>query len=125
LALASGYCDRLQDLIHLGDIDAADSDIEAHARLSNELRLGMQQVHTVALYSMRSLINGHFAESEMYAHEWLELARRIGWKEAEHIHFLMLLALRREQGRDLQHWPGHTGVGAGSDLMEVASALLD
>ncbi|MBI4571549.1 MAG: hypothetical protein HY723_06325, partial [Chloroflexi bacterium] len=120
LALASGHCDRLCDFIHLGDMAAAEADIEAHARLSLELRQGGQQCHTLGLYAMRSTIAGRFAEAEALAAQALDLARRMEHPAAEGLYFLQMLVLRREQGRlsDLPERP------AGSDPLLLAARAL-
>ncbi|MEX0749171.1 MAG: hypothetical protein WD359_00045, partial [Dehalococcoidia bacterium] len=47
MALVSGHCNLQGDLIHLGEMKAADVHIAAHARLSEELRQGAQQGHTL------------------------------------------------------------------------------
>jgi class 3 adenylate cyclase/tetratricopeptide (TPR) repeat protein len=126
LALASGHCDRLQDLIHLGDMAAAEADIEAHARLSLELRQGGQQCHTLWLYAMRSTIAGRFAEAEALVAQALDLGRRMEWPEAEEVYFLQMLVLRREQGRlsDLPGRPAGPDEASPGPLLLAARALL-
>ena len=126
LALASGHCDRLQDLIHLGDIVAAEPDIDAHARLSLELRQGGQQCHTLGLETMRSTIAGRFAEAETLAAEVLALGRRIEHPQAEGVYFLQMLVLRREQGRLSERPEAFAGPDEASPppLLVAARALL-
>lgn len=119
LALGSGHCDRLQDFIHLGDMASAEPDIEAHARLSLELRQGGQQCHTLSLYAMQATIAGRFAEAEALAAQALDLNRRMERPYADDVYFLQMLVLRREQGR-LSDLPERS---AGSDE-ELPGPLL-
>ncbi len=89
---------RRANLLELGDITAVDVEIEAHARLAEELRQAYYLWWAAFPRAMRSLLAGRFEEGERLAREALAIGRRAR-NYADQFYHLQLFGLRREQGQ--------------------------
>ena len=91
----------LQHIIcmNLGDIGGAEAIAVQHRALAEELKQRSQQWYSTVMRALFPLVRGEFAEAERLAEEALEIGRRAqGW-DAAFSHRVLLLAVRREQGR--------------------------
>jgi tetratricopeptide (TPR) repeat protein len=98
MALTSGHCNLQGDLLHLGEMRAADVHIAAHARLSEELRQGAQHGHTIALQAMRAQLRGQYADADNLARAAFEFRTRRGFAGAEGIWLLQRFAVHWDRG---------------------------
>ena len=89
----------LRDHLELGEIAAVDRELDAYARLAEELRQPNHLWHTPILRGMRALIDGRFADVERLAEEALEGGDRAEEPLAAQFYLILLAALRRHQGR--------------------------
>jgi class 3 adenylate cyclase len=89
----------LRDHLELGEIAAVDRELDAYARLAEELRQPNHLWHTPILRGMRALIDGRFADVERLAEEALEGGHRAEEPLAAQFYLILLAALRRHQGR--------------------------
>jgi tetratricopeptide (TPR) repeat protein len=94
-----GHGFRLHALLELGEIDAADADLAARARLTEEMRQPAQLWVQLVLESMRSLFVGSFRQAEETIQQALELGQRAQGDEARAIFEFQRFVLRRAQGR--------------------------
>ncbi len=94
-----GHAYRLVALLELGDLAAADLEIDAYARLAEDLRQPQHLWHVPLLRGMRAAMDGRFEEAVRLAEE----ARRGGERAEEPLsaqfYALQLSVLRRHQGR--------------------------
>jgi predicted ATPase/class 3 adenylate cyclase len=88
------YC-----LLELGDMPATDAEIDAFARLAEELQQPFLLCQPPGFRSMRALMQGRFADSERLAQEALAIGQRLQTENAAGIFGLQMFTLRREQGR--------------------------
>lgn len=73
--LAQAYQLRAWDFAEVGDIRAADADMDAYAKLAEEIRQPMLHWTVLVWRSMRAALEGRFAEAQTLAFESLELGR--------------------------------------------------
>src|SRR5207245_3440218 len=92
-----GHGFRLHALLELGDVQAADADLAARRKLTNEMHQPAQLVVQLWLESMRSLLVGDFTAAEETIHQAFELGRRTMGDEAHVTFELQRFVLRREQ----------------------------
>ena len=59
----------LRDLLELGDVAGADAELDAYARLAEELRQPQHLWHVPLLRAMRAMMDGRFDEAERLAEE--------------------------------------------------------
>jgi class 3 adenylate cyclase/tetratricopeptide (TPR) repeat protein len=105
-ASVAGDKERLHDghiwcalaALERGDLRGAHSELDAQARLAEELRQPAQHWFGVVLRGTLATFEGRFADSEQLVPQALELARAAGLI-AELYGTLQLWALRRDQGR--------------------------
>ncbi|MBI4517691.1 MAG: protein kinase [Deltaproteobacteria bacterium] len=90
---------RLLALLQLGDITAADREIETHRRLAKELRLPIHLWLATEWAAMRALLDGRFVEAEGCITEALALGQRLRPEDTYQSYAVQMLILRREQGR--------------------------
>ncbi|MEE9285802.1 MAG: tetratricopeptide repeat protein, partial [Dehalococcoidia bacterium] len=94
-----GHHWRFLVLMGLGDIPAADLEIEAQVRLAEELRQPSQLWYTAVVRAMRDLLAGRFEEAEQLAQEGLAIGQRTEPQTAMAAFTVQMFALRKEQGR--------------------------
>ncbi len=88
----------VDDLLVLGDVTAADGHIEAHARVSQDLRQPFEEWWAHVFRAMRALLDGRFSEAEKAAFQALAVGERAE-RTMTHLWFgLQMLALRIERG---------------------------
>jgi tetratricopeptide (TPR) repeat protein len=94
-----GRARRVVDLLELGDLVAANREIEAHASLADELRERSHQWYTLVWRSMRAHLDGKFDEAVRLAGEALALGRRLHESEAIQCYTVQMFFSRTAQGR--------------------------
>jgi eukaryotic-like serine/threonine-protein kinase len=94
-----GHSLRLGAQLELGDIPAVDREIEAGARLAEELRQPQFLAWTVLFRAMRALFDGRFEEGEQLAQQTLALAQRAQDPFLIQRFPIQLFFLRTQQGR--------------------------
>ena len=107
-----GHRCRMMDLLELGEIEAVDTEIDAHARLAAGRKRPADAMYMEIYRAMRMLLSGEFDGAEAASLEALRIGRRFNDTNADQAHVLQMVALRRERG-------GLEGiVGAVSDLAD-------
>jgi class 3 adenylate cyclase len=96
---AMGHTLRLIALLELADIPAADAEIEAYARLAEDLRQPRFLAWIDVWRAMRALLDGRFEESERLAQEALTVAQRAQEPVAVQQFPIQMSWLCWEQGR--------------------------
>jgi class 3 adenylate cyclase len=96
--LARGRHFRVVDLLETGDVRAAYREMEAHARLAEELRQPLYEWHQVMYRAMRALMEGRTDEGEQLANESLMIGQRAS-PDALDTYGVEMYAARRDQGR--------------------------
>jgi class 3 adenylate cyclase len=96
--LARGRHFRVVDLLETGDVRAAYREMEAHARLADELRQPLYEWHQVMYRAMRALLEGRTEEGERLANEALMIGQRAS-PDALDTYGVEMYAARRDQGR--------------------------
>jgi predicted ATPase len=94
-----GHVYRLVALLELGDVAAADLELDAYAPLAEELRQPQHLWHVPLLRGMRATMDGRFDEAERLAEEARRGGERAQEPLSEQLHALQLAVLRRHQGR--------------------------
>ena len=98
--MMQGRLDQVVDLLELGEIEAADAEIEVHRRLAEELRDPVELLwHDAVWATMRALLEGRFEEAQKLADRALALGAPIRGRTAEQYHWTQTFWIRREQGR--------------------------
>ena len=87
------------DLLELGQIESAEREIAAHARLAEELRQPLYLWFASVWRAMRALLQGRFDHAESLAATALEIGLRAEPENAEPVYSALMFWLRREQGR--------------------------
>ncbi|HKG36769.1 MAG TPA: AAA family ATPase [Solirubrobacterales bacterium] len=90
---------RLRDHLQLGDIASVDRDLEAYAKLAEELRQPQHLWHVPLLRAMRALVDGRFDEAERLAEEARRGGERAGEPLAQQFYAIQASVLYRLQGR--------------------------
>jgi class 3 adenylate cyclase len=90
---------RLFNLLTLGDIEGVDADIEAYARLAEDLRQPLYLWMTMLFRAMRALLDGRFEEGERLAQQALAIGQRAQGQTAVTWFGTQTNVLRMEQGR--------------------------
>jgi tetratricopeptide (TPR) repeat protein len=90
---------RVLCLLELGDILAADAEIDAYDHVAEERQLPFELFATMGFRAMQALMQGRFADSERLAQEALARGQRLQMENAAGIFGLQMFTLRREQGR--------------------------
>ena len=75
--MLQGRLDRIVDLLELGEIAAADAEIEEHARVAKDLRDPIGLWHDAVWRAMRALLDGRFDEAERHADRALAIGAPI------------------------------------------------
>lgn len=90
---------RVSCLLELGDVVAADAEIETATRLAEELHQPRFIWHTLGLRALRALMSGSLDDAERLAEDALAAGRRADPQNADHYHAIQLATLRYGQGR--------------------------
>jgi predicted ATPase len=89
---------RIGLLVDLGDLDAADRELAAHAERAARLEHPQLAWTVAVLEGMRAAVAGHFADVERHLGSALEIAQRTRIRPAARILAMQFLVLRRECG---------------------------
>jgi class 3 adenylate cyclase len=97
LLRAHGF--RLREMLELGDIVAADREIEAYTVAAEKLRMPAHLWHVPMFRAMRALISGDLEAVERLGAEALAGGKRAGEPLSEQLYGVQMGQLRRLQGR--------------------------
>jgi tetratricopeptide (TPR) repeat protein len=97
--LCDALYSRVYCLIELGDMPATDAEIDAYARVAEELQQPLDLYIVTGFRAMRALMRGHFTDSERLAQQALAIGQRLQTENAAGVFGLQMFTLRREQGR--------------------------
>ncbi len=89
---------RVTNLLELGDREALDAEIAAHARLADELRQPLYRWQKTYFAAMQAALAGRFDESEALAEEALGIGQQKDF-DAEQTYGVQMLRVREAQGR--------------------------
>ena len=89
-----GYC-----LLELGDMAAADAELDAWGRWGEETNQPFYYSMSAVLRAMRALMQGRFQDSERLVQQAFAVGQRLQMETSAGIFGLQMFALRREQGR--------------------------
>ena len=104
-AAVRGHAYRLWSLLELGDISAADRELETYITLADELRMPEHTWYTAALRGMRSLLDGDIEEAERLAQEGRRAGNRAEQAVAEQWYGIQMIQIRSMQGRAAELLP--------------------
>jgi class 3 adenylate cyclase/tetratricopeptide (TPR) repeat protein len=90
---------RVYSLLELGDMTAADAEIDTYARLVGECHEPFQVCLVTGFQCMRALMQGRFEDSERLAQQAFAIGQRMQTETAAGVFGLQMFTLRREQGR--------------------------
>lgn len=90
---------RFVDLMELGDVTAANIELEICAQLATELRQPYYLWYVTTFRALRAFLDGRFDESERLAQEALAVGQRAQSQNVMQIYGIQIFGLRREQGR--------------------------
>ncbi|MEE8346454.1 MAG: AAA family ATPase, partial [Dehalococcoidia bacterium] len=93
------HSSRIYGLLTLGDINAVDAEIEAYARLAEELRQPAYLWFAALFRTMRALLDGRFEEGERLAMEAFAIGQRAQGPNAAMWFGAQLNSVRSAQGR--------------------------
>ena len=98
-AALQGYHWRIADLLEQGDIAALDADLDAYARLADELRDPLFVWYSTMRRGMRAHLAGRLDDAERLARRAMQIGQRSQGEDALKLHSAQLFLVRREQGR--------------------------
>jgi DNA-binding SARP family transcriptional activator len=98
LAIA-GHRWRMIDMLELGDIDSADIEMDAFARIAERRRRVSDTLYVHIYRSMRLLLAGDFDQAEAEGHAAVALGNRVQDPNTGNATLLQACTLRRERGR--------------------------
>ncbi len=96
--VARGRHFRIVDLLETGDVRTAYREMEAQARLADELKQPLYDWHRGMYRTLRALLEGRFDEGEALANETLMIGQRAS-SDAMETYGVQLFAARADQGR--------------------------
>ncbi|MGH7803398.1 MAG: hypothetical protein ACREQJ_03550, partial [Candidatus Binatia bacterium] len=94
-----GHRYRFLALLEIGDVAAADREIEAWARIARDLRQPLYLTNLAMLRALRAILDGRYAEGEDEARRALELSRRTPDLDGSQQSLTLLGPVRLHQGR--------------------------
>ncbi|MEO6120562.1 MAG: hypothetical protein ABIW46_07785, partial [Acidimicrobiales bacterium] len=106
-----GRVARVVDLVEAGRVDTIDAEIDAVARLADEIRQPAWSWYPAKWRAMRAIMAGRVDEGERLAGEALAIGRRPHGRTAAQAHIVQLAEIRRCQGR-LGELEAHMAGGA-------------
>jgi tetratricopeptide (TPR) repeat protein len=95
----AGHRWRMMDLLELGDIDSADIEMDAFARIAERRRRVSDTLYVHIYRSMRLLLAGEFDQAEAEGHAAVVLGNRVQDPNTGNATLLQACTLRRERGR--------------------------
>jgi tetratricopeptide (TPR) repeat protein len=97
LVVACGI--RLYDLLELGEIEAAEADLNTHIQLGPKIK-HIFSLHASEVYrAMWALLKGNFEEAEQLAQKAFEIGKQMGGETVHGTLGIQMFSIRREQGR--------------------------
>jgi len=87
------------DLVEKGDVEAADEHLLRAGELGRAIRQPFHAHNHLIYRTMRTLLQGRYAEAELMARQALEAGKRIRCESAEGIFGMQMFTIRRDQGR--------------------------
>ncbi len=90
---------RVQNHLELGEVEAADRDLEAFAELAAELRMPHHTWHVHALRGMRAMLDGDIESAERLAEQARREGERAEQPLARQYYGIQLVQIRSLQGR--------------------------
>jgi tetratricopeptide (TPR) repeat protein len=93
-----GHRWRMMNLLELGDVDAADGEIDAYARLARARRLPSELWYVHLFRGLRALMAGRYADVRAQIEAGLELGRRVGDTNADQGFTIQRALLQRDLG---------------------------
>ena len=93
-----GHRWRMMSLLELGDVDAADREIDAYDALARERRLPSELWYVHLFRGLRALMAGRYADADAHIEAGLELGRRVGDTNAGQGFTIQRALLRRDVG---------------------------
>jgi class 3 adenylate cyclase len=97
---------RLREVLEVGDMTAADREIDAFEKLARELRMPQHLWHIPLFRGMRAMIAGDLEAAERLSIEAITGGRRAGEPIADQFAGIQMAQLRRLQGRADELLPG-------------------
>jgi predicted ATPase/class 3 adenylate cyclase/DNA-binding CsgD family transcriptional regulator len=97
--ICNAHAWRMLLLLELGDIQAVDAALDAHAQATHKFQAPVYLCVTAGYRSMRALLEGRFAEAERLAMNMYRLSQRVQGGNLDGTFGLLMYTLRREQGR--------------------------
>jgi DNA-binding NarL/FixJ family response regulator len=94
-----GHHRRAIDLLEMGDINALDTELEAHRRLAEELRAPYYIWNSLRLRATRAIMGGALVEGEGLAQQALDIGRRVDPVDAHAMYTTQIWNVRLWQGR--------------------------
>jgi DNA-binding winged helix-turn-helix (wHTH) protein/tetratricopeptide (TPR) repeat protein len=95
---ADGFFHRGYCLLELGDVAAADRELDAWKRWSEETNQSFYLAVATTYQAMRALMHGRFEDSERLAQQALTIGQSSQLETTAGVFGLQMFALRREQG---------------------------
>lgn len=94
-----GHRWRLVSMLELGETEAAERELEAYERVSDQARAGSARWYALTLHATRAFVEGRLEEAERLTLEAFAQRRREPTELTVYTFGVQLLWLRREQGR--------------------------
>jgi eukaryotic-like serine/threonine-protein kinase len=104
-AVVRGHAYRLWSYLELGDMPAAEREMESYIRLAHELRMPEHTWYTAALRGMRALLDGDIEQAEILAQEGRRAGNRAEQAVAEQWYGIQMIQIRSMQGRAAELLP--------------------
>jgi tetratricopeptide (TPR) repeat protein len=95
----TGHVWLMADLFEMGDIPAADREIEVHEALARRLGYPQFIAHAFMFRATQAMLRGEFAEAEAFAQRSLALGEQVGDVNVRISHHVQMAVLRALQGR--------------------------
>jgi predicted ATPase len=101
---------RILDLQELGDMPAADAELDGYARRADEIRLPTYRWHAAVVRTMRLLLVGHFAQAARMAAEAMAMRQHGYGSQSGQCYLIQVFVVYREQGRLAELDPAFTAL---------------
>lgn len=94
-----GHSHRADAFLALGEMMAADQELETYSRLAGELQQSAHVWYATVLRATQASVTGRFDEAERLARDALSIGRKGRSEEADEYFAVQMFALHRELGR--------------------------